>query len=67
MDNGADLNVDGKDYRTPLHIAASNGHLNIVEYLVKKIDPVRLDEFINAKDKYGYTPLHYAIQIPREE
>jgi len=41
---------------TPLHYAAQNGHLSVVEYLVnQKAD-------INAKDYGKMTPLHYAAQ-----
>jgi len=41
---------------TPLHYAAWNGHLSVVEYLVnQKAD-------INAKNKNNWTPLHYAAQ-----
>ena len=43
-------------HQTPLHFAAENGHLSVVEYLVnQKAD-------MNAKDKYNWTPLHYASQ-----
>ena len=41
---------------TPLHLAAINGHLSVVEYLVnQKAD-------INTKDKEYRTPLHYGAQ-----
>jgi len=41
---------------TPLHWAAANGHLSVVEYLVnQKAD-------INAKDKDRWTPLHSAAE-----
>ena len=41
---------------TPLHLAALNGHLSVVEYLVYK------NADINAKNIYEETPLHYAAQ-----
>jgi len=41
---------------TPLHFAAQNGHLCVVEYLVnQKAD-------INERNKYDWTPLHFAAQ-----
>ena len=40
--------------RTPLHAAASKGHKDVAKLLMDyKSD-------VNAKKKYGYTPLHYA-------
>jgi len=41
---------------TPLHFAASNGHLSVVEYLVNN------NADINAKDKDDKTPLGLAIE-----
>ena len=41
---------------TSLHLAAKNGHLSVVEYLVnQKAD-------INAKGENNQTPLHYAAE-----
>jgi len=41
---------------TPLHYAAQQGHLSVVEYLVnQKAD-------INAKGHYDWTPLHWAAE-----
>ena len=42
------------DLKTPLHLAADNGHAEIVEYLLKKGVPA------NIKDSKGITPLHLA-------
>ena len=33
---GIDLSGGDYDLRTPLHLAASNGHLNTVKYLVEE-------------------------------
>ena len=47
------LNVNDQDYdmRTPLHLAAQAGHLEIVQFLVEH------GTNINAKDRWGATPL----------
>lgn len=48
------VNIEDNYGKTPLHIAARSGSLNIVKYLVNK------SADINAKDKYDNTPLHLA-------
>eukprot|EP00951_Prasinocladus_malaysianus_P049613 scaffold671652_cov74-Prasinocladus_malaysianus.AAC.1 len=52
------LSVDSADYhgRTPLHVAAGNGHLQLVHYLVGV-----LKADVNAVDKMGVSPLLDAI------
>ena len=54
-----DINVDMGDYdeRTPLHLAASNGHLKMVKYLIQ----IHGADF-NVKDRYGGTPMVDAIR-----
>src|SRR5690606_4463750 len=53
---GVDVNIADYDKRTPLHLAASEGHLNIVKYLVceKKAN-------VNVRDRWNRTPLDDAI------
>jgi hypothetical protein len=48
------LNVNDQDYdkRTPLHLAAQAGHMEIVQYLVEH------GTNINVKDRWGATPLN---------
>ena len=42
--------------QSALHLSAANGHLNIVEFLVKYLTP----KDINAMTEEGSTPLHWA-------
>lgn len=49
-----DLNRGDYDKRTPMHLAAINGYLEIVEYLVENGCDV------NPKDRWGSTPLNDA-------
>ncbi|MBI4894952.1 MAG: glutaminase [Candidatus Aenigmarchaeota archaeon] len=48
---GMDLNEGDYDNRTPIHLAVSEGHLNVVEFLISK----NVD--VNPKDRWGGTPL----------
>lgn len=51
---GSDLNTADYDGRSPLHVAACEGHLNVVEYLLNERANV------DAIDRFGHTPLHNA-------
>lgn len=45
---------------TALHLAANNGHVEIVQFLVNKICmdfPAQRSDLINAKNKFFFTPL----------
>ena len=53
--NGADLHVQGKFGRNPLHVAAYSGNLEVVQILIEYDDAD-----INARDEFGSTPLHLA-------
>jgi hypothetical protein len=62
-DNGCSINVDLKDKngRTPLSLAAGNGHEAVVKLLIEtgKVD-------VDSKDKYGQTPLSWAASNGHE-
>lgn len=56
---GADVNFscpyDKDEYRTKLHSAAKNGSIELVKLLIEN------GANVNARDKYGETPLHHSI------
>jgi ankyrin repeat protein len=62
LENNADISVKDDNYkRSALHFAALNGHLKIVEALLKK--GAEVDE----KDAAGKTPLDYANRYGHEK
>ncbi|HEX5106551.1 MAG TPA: ankyrin repeat domain-containing protein [Pirellulaceae bacterium] len=57
--HGANLHATNADGQSALHFAASEGRLEVVEYLLKQ----RLSA--NAKDRLDRTPLHDAMELHR--
>mmetsp|Transcript_31994 Transcript_31994/g.51668 ORF Transcript_31994/g.51668 Transcript_31994/m.51668 type:complete len:1406 (-) Transcript_31994:604-4821(-) len=59
----SDLNVNAGDYdgRTALHLAASEGHVELVRFLLER------KANINVVDRYGGTPLDDAVRHARDE
>jgi glutaminase len=55
------VSMSDYDGRTPLHLAASEGHMEVVKLLLEKGAPV------NAKDRWGGTPLEDAERGRHEE
>ena len=56
IDAGANVNKTNAEGKTPLHVAAENGHKEVAGILIAK------HANVNAKDNQGRTPLHLATQ-----
>ncbi|XP_077476824.1 60 kDa lysophospholipase isoform X1 [Stigmatopora argus] len=60
-DMGSNLCLSDYDGRTPLHIAACEGNLNMVQYLLT------VGATVYAKDRYGDTPLCNAVRFRHKD
>ncbi|TSO25210.1 60 kDa lysophospholipase [Bagarius yarrelli] len=58
---GANLSMEDYDGRTPLHIAACEGHLKLVQYLLSQ------GATVYAKDRFGNTPLLNAVRFRHKD
>lgn len=54
MNRGLDINEGDYDKRTPLHLAVSAGHIDIIKHLIEN------GANINCRDRWGATPLNDA-------
>ncbi|KAL6050845.1 Serine/threonine-protein kinase, variant 2 [Balamuthia mandrillaris] len=52
--------------RTPFHVAAEQGKLDAIKYLLRKlpVPPSQAYDLVHAEDKQGWTPLHVACSLP---
>ncbi len=64
----AGTNVFEGDYdlRTAMHLAATEGQLNALEFLIKRAKTYNEENAINAKDRWGGTPFGDAIANKHE-
>ena len=56
LPNGANINIQDENGLSPMHFAAANGNIEMVNSLLKK------GADINIQNKQGYTPLHLACK-----
>lgn len=75
---GAEIGVADYERNTPLHLAALNGHVKVVSYLIDHLlkhfeteyrgsEYEELAKYVNARNKAGNTPLHLAVLRGRKE
>ncbi|KAJ8288905.1 hypothetical protein COCON_G00015640 [Conger conger] len=61
LEMGSILSMENYDSRTPLHVAACEGHLTVVKYLLIQ------GATVHARDRYGHTPLRNAVRFRHKE
>lgn len=58
---GTDLNVCDYDSRTAMHLAACEGHSNVVRFLLRNVAPQDRQKLCRVTDRWGGTPLGEAL------
>lgn len=56
-----------KEWKAAIHFAAEKGMTDVVRLLIEKAKKSNLEDYVNIKDGYGRTPLHYAAMGGHEE
>lgn len=64
--SGLDVAIGDYDTRTALHLAACEGHLHILKYLVVNFDG-DASNFVKAHDRWGHSALADAVQNGHED
>ena len=67
LNSGLNLYLADYDHRTALHLAACEGHLNAVRFLVDNAPAQSKEKCINKRDRWGGTPLGEAIHYGHTE
>ena len=62
MESGANISAQQKDKSTPVHLAASQGALNLLMLMFKKQPEERLIA-LSTEDAQGMMPIHYAAMF----
>ena len=64
---GTDIFAGDYDLRTAMHLAATEGQANALKFLIQHAEKVNNAAAINAKDRWGGTPLGDAIAYKHDE
>jgi len=67
LNSGLNLYLADYDLRTALHLAACEGHMNAVRFLVENAPANSKEKCINKRDRWGGTPLGEAIHYGHTE
>ncbi|ELT91296.1 hypothetical protein CAPTEDRAFT_145619, partial [Capitella teleta] len=61
LDAGADPNIKDNEAWSPLHYVSASEMFDALDFMLEQSG----DECLNARDKDGSTPLHYAASVGR--
>jgi glutaminase len=61
LEKGADINCADYDRRTPLHLAAAENQIELVQFLIDRMRDGDVSIDLNVRDRWGGTPLDDAL------